>query len=122
MRCWPARRWAHQYYFKFILLTAEATEKGLQALDSKGSQEPMASVFCVTFSAPTRPPLPKVVETGYKVLASTTPGHGRPVQLQFLVQEWDNISFLPSARLQSGCTGWQLLLVQGQMIWPIPGG
>jgi hypothetical protein len=128
VRCGPARRRAHQYYFKFILQTAEAIERGAQARDSKGSQEPtvlnhleMASVFCVTFSAPTRPPLPKVVETGYTVLASTTSAsrQARPAAVPGAGQ-WNKISFhlFFWERLQSGCTGWQLLLVQGQTIWP----
>jgi hypothetical protein len=71
------------------LSTAEANEKGAPAWISKGSHEPAilnhfenGSDLWLTFSAPTRPPLPKVVKTGYTVLASTGSGHSRPVRLQ----------------------------------------
>jgi hypothetical protein len=78
----------------------------------------------VTFSAPTRPPLPKVVETRYKVLASTTSASRQARSAAVPgARQWNNISFplFVWERLQSGCTGWQLLLIQGQTIWPIPG-
>ncbi len=102
------------------------TGPGLKRVARAGSSRPFGNGigFCVTFSAPTRPPLPKVVETGYKALVSTTsaswqarsaaaPGAGQWNKISFPLFVWE--------RLQSGCTGWQLLLVQGQTIWPIPG-
>ncbi len=78
-----------QILLQVYLSRAEANEKGAPAWNSKGSHEQTVQIylenakdFWLTFSAPTRHPLPKVVETGYTVLASMVSGHGRPVRLQ----------------------------------------
>ncbi len=76
-----------QILLQVYLSTAEANEKGAPAWNSKGSHEPTVqnhlengNDFWLTFSAPARPLLPKVVETGYTVLASMVSGHSRPVR------------------------------------------
>ena len=56
----------------YLLRVARAGVKNSNSFENGSSSR-------LTFSAPTRPPLPKVVETGYAVLASTGSSLGRPV-------------------------------------------